>query len=56
VDRITATKIRREKEFTQLVDATWEKAIIKAGIPHQKLDETAERFLVGSSVSTRYGK
>jgi hypothetical protein len=28
-------KIRRKKELTQLIDATWKKAVIKADTPHQ---------------------
>jgi len=35
IDKITATKIRREKEFTKLINKTWKKALIKVGIPHQ---------------------
>jgi len=35
-DRITATKIKRDKPFIKLVDATWKNTLRKKGISHQE--------------------
>ena len=34
-DRITATKIRRDPNYTQLIDKTWKLALRKADVQHQ---------------------
>jgi exonuclease III len=42
--RITATKIKRDKNFTRLVNATWKKTLEKQGIPHQDWLQRREVF------------
>jgi hypothetical protein len=43
-DRIIATKIKRDKKFTQLVNATWRKPLENRGIPHQNWVQRREVF------------
>lgn len=43
-DRIIATKIKRDKTFTQLVNATWKKPLENRGIPHRNWLQRREVF------------
>jgi hypothetical protein len=43
-DRITATKIKRDRTFTKLVNATWKKTLEKQGIPHHNWLQRREVF------------
>ena len=43
-DRIIATKIKRDKNFTQLVNATWKKPLENRGIPHRNWLQRREVF------------
>ena len=44
IDRITATKIKRDKAFTRLVNATWTQPLKKQGIPHHNWLQRCEVF------------
>jgi hypothetical protein len=44
IDRITATKIKRDINYTRLTDATWRKALQKQGIPHKNWTQHQEVF------------
>ena len=44
IDRITATKIKRDAKFTKLIDATWKEALKKQGIPHENWITRKEVF------------
>ncbi len=44
VDRITATKIKRDKKHTNLVNAAWEKTLETRGILHQNWLQHREVF------------
>jgi hypothetical protein len=44
IDRITATKIKRDINYTRLTDATWRKALQKQGIPHENWTQHQEVF------------
>ena len=43
-DRITATKIKRDKNFTKLINATWKKALASREIPQHNWLQTREVF------------
>lgn len=43
-DRIIATKIKRDKNYTRLISATWKKLLENRGIPHQNWLQHREVF------------
>ena len=43
-DRITATKIKRDKSFTNLINTTWTKTLKTQGIPHRNWVQRREVF------------
>ncbi|KAN0111512.1 hypothetical protein V8E52_008535 [Russula decolorans] len=44
IDRITTTTIKRDRNYTRLINATWKQALKKQGVPHEDWLHCSEVF------------